>query len=845
MRLKLLKKNLNLCFWLALVMAIIIPNTESLYAQNNEPDYKSLFTDAEYYFLFYDFKEALPLYLKALDKMPNNANLYYRIGLCYLNTPGLKHKAIPFLEMSSEKINPSYQEGSYKEEGAPKNALFFLGEANRIQGNLDEAIAVYTKFKENISPKEYFDLDYVTQQIEACKRAKSMLKEKISVNEEAFPILHGESYLLPPAISFDGKTMVFTQQEKFYDAIYISEKKKTGEWDTPINITLDLAIEGDVYSTAINHDGTTIFLFKNDRGTGNLYTSEKKNGKWEKAQKMGKQINTRSWETFASISPDGKTLFFSSNRKGGKGGLDIYYSELKPDGSWGSAINIGESINTPFNEEAPYMTPDGKTLFFISQGHNSIGGYDIFYSEKVDENQWSSPTNMGYPINTTDDEMAFFPLSKTEALVSHVEKNKPNVRQIKKISISTAPEIIEILLTGNITLDDNSEISADYIGIEITNSKTKENIANLKAKEQTGKFSIKLPVGEYLLTATANEYTTKQLSVVIPESFSQPEYPVNINLIPKEVTSGEYHSISSILFDFNEFELKQEVLFELEKLYAILLEHPSIHIEVCGHTDSKGSAKHNRELSLKRANAVIDYIVAKGIDSTRFIARGASAFENIAANFKPDGSDNPEGRCLNRRASIKIIKSDKSISITSEITVPDHLKPHKQLYTILLTPINTNVASIWLGNIKNYSKLDPKKITGHKNQWAYTVGTYEHKSHALKLLNYAIDTGFPRATIIGINDLSKLIARTIEDYALPVIGNFTIQIMPPQDAKISPSAFKGLEVNKTKRKNGYHYTFGKFEDKTIALEELEKIKTLGFKDAFIVKTANRGEEEAE
>ncbi|MDD2277672.1 MAG: OmpA family protein [Bacteroidales bacterium] len=835
MKLKSLKKGLTLCFWLTFVLTMVAPNTNSLYAQNTEPDYKTLFTDAEYYFLFNDFQEALPLYLKALDKMPSNANLYYRIGRCYLNIPGLKHKSISFLEMASKHINPLYQEGSYKEAGAPQNVLFYLAEANRIQGNLDEAIAIYTKFKEGISPKEYFDIDYVTQQIEACKRAKIIMKEKLRVNEEKITLFDSESYLLTPAISANGEKMVFTQQEKFYDAIYISEKDKAGKWGDPINITLDLAIEGSVYSTSINFDGTKIFLFKNDGGTGNIYTSEKKNGKWEKAVKMGKPINSRSWETFASISPDGKTLFFSTNRKGGKGGLDIYYSNLKTDGNWGNAINIGESINTPFNEESPYLTSDGKTLFFISQGHNSIGGYDIFYSEKVGEDQWSAPTNMGYPINTPDDEMTFFPLSKTDALVSQVTKNNPNVRQIKKLSISTEPEIVDVLLAGKVTLDDNSEISTDYIGIEITNSKTNKSIAQLKAEEQTGNFSIKLPTGTYILTATAKDYTAKQLSVVIPETFSQPEYPISINLIPNEVTSGEYHSISSILFDFNKYELKREALFELEKLYAILLEHPSVKIEVCGHTDSKGAAAYNFDLSLKRANAVINYIVAKGINSSRFVARGAGAFENVAANYKSDGSDNPEGRCLNRRASVMVIKSDKSITISSEITVPDQLKPREQLYTILLAPINSRVEKKSLNNIKDYSKLEPKKIAGHNNQQANTIGIYEHKSHALELLNFAIDNGFPKSTIIGVNDLSMLIGATLDEYSLPIAGNLTIQIMPAKNEKVSLSTFKGLEVNEVKMKDGYIYTFGRFNNKTDALEELERVKTLGFRDALIVK----------
>ena len=836
MRLKPPKELRRICLWFAFALTLFISTGSLLTAQNTEPDFKTLFTDAEYYFLFNDFQEALPLYLKALDKAPTNANIYYRIGRCYLNIPGLKHKAIPFLEMASAHINPNYQEGSYREEGAPQNVLFYLGEAYRIQGNLDEAITVYKKFKEGISPREYIDLEYVTQQIEACRRAKKMKDKKLTVTEEVVPLLDNETYILTPAVSANGKYMVFTVQEKFYDAIYISKKDSTGQWGTPQNITLDLAVEGNVYSTSINNDGTKIFLFKNDRGTGNLYYAEKVNDKWGKTQKMGKPINTRNWETFASVSPDGKTLFFSSNRKGGEGGLDIYYCNQNADGSWGAAINIGESINTPYNEEAPYLTPDGKTLFFISQGHNSIGGYDIFYSERVDNGQWSAPTNIGYPINTTDDDMTYFPLSKTEAFVSKVEKDKPNVRRVKKISISTTPKIVEVLLAGTVSLEDNSGITPNYIEIEITDSSQKK-IAQLYAEEGSGKFTVKVPTGgTYEITATGNDYTTKSVSAVIPNTYSQPAYPIYISLTPKEVTTGEYYSISSILFDFNKHTLKREALFELEKLYDILVENPSINIEVCGHADIKGSAAYNFKLSLKRANAVISYLTNKGIDSSRFTARGAGAIENIAANFNPDGSDNPEGRSLNRRASVKAIKSDKSITISSDVAVPDHLKPRKQLYTILLAPINSTVETKLLDNIKEYSGIDTKRLAGNNNQWAHTIGAYEHKSHALELLNYAIDNGFPKSTILGLTDLGKLIARPIDEYKYPTNGSrYTIQISPIKQSKSSLSDFKGLEVKEVKTNNGYSYLYGMFTDKNAALEELERLKNLGFTDASVTK----------
>lgn len=822
------------CFLFCFAIVFTIGSAQ---AQNDE-DYRITFTDAEYYFLFNDFQEALPLYQKALQLKPNNANLHYRIGRCYLNIPGIKHKSIDHFEEAIKSINPSYQEGSYKEEGAPVNSYFYLGEAYRVAERFVEAIETYKVFREMLDPRDIYSFDYVDQQIAACERASEMKKHPLNITLVPINLFDTNKYTHCPSVSYNGKFLLFTVEEKFYDAVFISEMQEDGVWGTPQNITLDLGVEGEIYTTSINYDGTELYLYRNDRGVGNIYTSKKVDGKWQKIVKLGRKISSRYWETCATISPDGETLFFSSSRSGGAGGLDLYYSKRDALGEWSNPVNLGETINTPYNEENPKLSKDGKTLYFTSQGHNSMGGYDIYYTQLIGENEWSSPTNIGYPINTTDDDLSYFPIELDKALISLVEKGNPNSRSIFEVTINPSPKLSEIKIVGTVSLSNNYEVQDNQINISLVDSENKNLIFKTSPKGGTGKYSINVKPGSYRLITEAEGYTTSTLPVAISENYSNPEYPVNITLIPEKVTSGEYLVIKSILFDFDKSILSREAQVELEKVFNIMQKNPSVSIEVTGHTDNIGNAKYNQKLSLNRAESAINYLVEKGIDKERLTARGASDFENIASNFKEDGSDNPEGRSLNRRASIKVLKGDLKITMASEVDIPEHLKAREQQYTILLAPINTQVNKNALSKLNEKIEDQGERIEGKKNQFAYKVGSYAHKSLAIELLNFTIDNGFPNATIIGEDDLYTQIGKPLEVFVSQPKEEdniYTIQILATKDQVKDLSFFKGIEVNEVKGDDGiYRYIYGRFYGKSSALKELELVKAKGFNESFVM-----------
>lgn len=800
-------------------------------------DYRTTFSDAEYYFLFQDHREALPLYLKLYDGNQTNANLQYRIGICYFNIAGLKHQAIPYLEAASKNINPSYQEGSYREQGAPTNAIFYLGEAYRVNGMLDEAIKAYNTFRSQLDTKDVYNLDYVNQQIRACELAKIMMSSPRKVRVEKLNLLDNNKYLYNPVVSYDGNSMIFTVQEKFYDAIYWI-KREGDSWGAPINITLDLGIEGEVYTTSLNKDGSELFLYKNDKGVGNIYSAKLNGGKWQKAQKLGKNINTRYWETHACISADGQSLFFASSRKGGIGGLDIYESKLMSNGDWGPAINLGPTINTPHNEESPFISSDGKRLYFSSQGHNSMGGYDIFYSQAAGESLWSSPINMGFPINTPDDELYYFPVDDKVGVMAFIEKGNPNTRTINFISTIADDEVVEILIVGDMVLADNCEIQGDRFAVKLFDANTNNLIGEAKPEDVTGKFRLTAKPGNYKISIEGQGYTHAFSSVIIPNDFGQQEFPLAMKLVPEKVTSGELLIIRSILFDFDNSELNREAIFEVEKVFNILQKYPKLTIEVAGHTDSKGSAAYNQKLSLRRAQSVVNYLIEKGIEKDRLVTRAASVFENVASNYNPDGTDNPEGRSLNRRACVSVIGSDQIVKIEEDVSIPEHLKPREQNYTILLAPANTLADQKAIKDLKVKSKLESQKLTGANKQFAHIVGSFSHKSQAIELLNYCIDNGFPKATIIGEDDLNKnlSIPQVVASKAQQDDARiYTLQLYANPDPVDDYSMFKGVAVKEVKGKDGmFRYIYGEFKGKNSALQELEKIKSLGFTDAFVM-----------
>jgi tetratricopeptide (TPR) repeat protein len=368
------------------------------------------FLEAEYFMVNEDYPDALNYYLQLHDKMPDNFNVAYRIGVCYLNIPGKKNLSVSFLEEASKNMSAKHKEGSVNQIAAPYDALFELGRAYRINFMFDKAKEAFLKYSATLLPDDRENLDFIKHEIEVCDNAKKIIANPVEFTEENMgELFNDEKSNYNPVISADGKSFAFMVTLKFYNAVMFT-RLVNGKWEGPVIITPELQVDGDIFISCLSGDGKQLFLSKDDNFNSDIFVSSFTGNQWSKVVKLNKNINTKYWESHGFISEDGNQLVFASDRPGGFGGLDLYISK-KVNGDWGPAVNMGPEINTQFNEDRPFLVNNSKTLFFSSQGHENIGGYDIFRSDLQNNSLWSNPANLGYPINTPDDNTFFMPVS--------------------------------------------------------------------------------------------------------------------------------------------------------------------------------------------------------------------------------------------------------------------------------------------------------------------------------------------------------------------------------------------------------------------------------------------------
>ena len=384
--------------------------TMSLYGQDIK-NLQNKFLEAEYFFMSEAYPDALPFYLELYEQMPDNAFLAYRIGACLLNTPGKKNLSISYLEDAIKDMSAQIKEGTINQKSAPYDALFDLGKAYRINYMFDKAKDCYRKYFETLLPDDKENIEFIQNELKVCDDAREIISKPIQFKEENAGLLfNSKESDFNPVISSDGKSFAWMVSMKFYDAIMFT-RMANGKWAPPVNITPELQSDGDFYISCLSSDGRLLFLSRDDNYNSDIYFSEFNGTSWSKCVKLNKNINTRYWESHGFISEDGDQLVFASDRPGGFGGLDLYISH-KTGGTWGSPVNLGPEINTPLNEDRPFLINQSKTLFFSSQGHHNAGGYDIFRSDLQSNSLWSKPVNIGYPLNNTDDNFFFMPTDK-------------------------------------------------------------------------------------------------------------------------------------------------------------------------------------------------------------------------------------------------------------------------------------------------------------------------------------------------------------------------------------------------------------------------------------------------
>ncbi|MCD4696766.1 MAG: hypothetical protein K8S16_11055, partial [Bacteroidales bacterium] len=365
-----------------------------------------------------------------------------------------------------------------------------------VTNQIDKAIATFNSFFEGMDQKKYNPV-IVKNQIEACYNAIKLMEVPLylkSVNQGE--IINERFSEVNPVVSADETTLVYTREAQLQDMILFS-KRIDGEW-TPGIVIMDQLLVDEGYSTSLSGDGNELFLYKNDQYVGNIYSSRYVDGRWMPAEKLNENINTKYWESHASISSDGQKLFFTSNRPDGYGGLDIYMSNRDSLNSWGPAVNLGPNINTPFNEETPFLDKTNKVLYFSSRGHFNMGGHDIFYSTLLDNGEWSAPVNMGYPVNSTDDDTFFSPVGEGYiAYVSRFDHDGYGKQDIHRIEIFSDDHPRKFFVRGMVKLRDLLEQFSDSVKISALKRENLDTLLIVYSDPATGEYEFEMPHGKF------------------------------------------------------------------------------------------------------------------------------------------------------------------------------------------------------------------------------------------------------------------------------------------------------------------------------------------------------------
>ncbi len=625
------------------------------------------------------YKQAIPFYITANQFNPNNALLNFRLGKCYLYS-NFKLKAIPHLEKAlflNPKVDPQIH--------------FLLGKAYHLNMKWDKAIDEFKTFKKTISENDSIKyMDEIKKHIAECLVGKEQVQNPnrvVSGNiENVGPQINSQYNEYKPVISADESVMMFTacrpnttggqiatDINDYYEDIYISTKKD-GKWTATENLGAPVNTVNHDANSGLSADGQKLLIYVGFNN-GDLYESQLNGISWSIPVKMNKNINTMYHESSASYSPDGKSVYFVSDKPGGLGSGDIYISTKDAKGEWGVAVNMGSVINTPYGEESVFIHPDGKTLYFSSQGHGTMGGYDIFKST-YEKNKWTTPQNIGYPINTTGDDVFFvvsasglhgyysstgyyggndifmvtivpqekqMTLNTEDNLLANLDAPVKETVIAQKIVIKESQlTILKGVVTDNIT---GKPVEAT---IEIIDNEKNIVVATFKSNSATGKYLVSLPAGKnYGFSVNKQGYLFHSENIDIPANAAFKEVTKDITFKPMEV--GNKVVLNNIFFNYNESSIREQSRGEIERLALMMFKNPAVKIEISGHSDSKGTDDYNQKLSEARAKSVVDYLIMLDVEPERLTFKGYGKNRPVASN------DTDEGRALNRRTEVEII----------------------------------------------------------------------------------------------------------------------------------------------------------------------------------------------
>ena len=491
--------------------------------------------DADEHFKNQNYVMALPMYKELVRREPDDVQYNYRLAFCYMHTTIDKIAGIPFLEKAVK--NPK----------CPPDSWYWLGKAYHLANKFPEAIAAYTKYKE-LMVKNKVEADIADHCIEQCGNAQELMKHPMKVTfTNAGPEVNSEFPDYYPWVTSDEQTLFYTSRRKGghtmqveADGYYSSDcfvcTVLDGKWDKAKNLGNFVNTNLDEQIVGINPDGSELVVYIDHIDqVEDLYSTHKKNGNYTKLEKLSDNVNNaKEFSGSIFITEEGPMLYFVREDKNSVGGTDIYTSKLLPTGQWGLPVNMGSKINTKYKEDFPWLAADGKTLYFSSEGHSSMGGFDLFKCiwDEIDK-EWSAPMNLGYPLNTSDDERQISILPDNRAgYVSALRPGGFGDLDIYRVKFEENDQHFS-LYRGKVLRSDSASIKDLDVNIQALNKKTGDDITFVPNKT-TGRYVMALLPGTYKITISANGYTDITENVVVFEfGVAKPETIKNYVLIKK------------------------------------------------------------------------------------------------------------------------------------------------------------------------------------------------------------------------------------------------------------------------------------------------------------------------
>ena len=622
------------------------------------------------------------LFKETIDEEPDYVDAYYALGKIYLRKSFFNLSSVKRNFKKVEELCPTYDPEIYYYLGdiylGEADGYYNKGDFKHAEKKYDSAYFYFKEFiKDPDKIKSEAKYNHADSVVKYTKTLKDITSKPVPFNpvfvkgistslDEYLPVITPDNNMAFFVRKFKAplsKSSLFKTEDKYMEKFMFSIRDAKGDFDIGKEMEHPFNTTDNQGAATITIDNKTLYfvvcewLKDNSYFNCDICMSEFINERWSDIKNLGLKVNgNKTWETQPSISNDGKTLYFISDRNGGYGGYDMYKTTKDAKGEWGLAENMGPYINTSGNEKSPFIHTDDQTLYFSSTGLPGLGGYDIFMSKRGSDNKFGLPRNLGYPINTQSDDVGFF--VSTDGHYGYFASNKykgPGGWDIYYFDLypEARPDSV-LFVKGNVKEELKNETNEEsdnapiFAKVELKNIKTNQ-VKEIPVDSITGKYVIATAFkNDYMLTVKSDSFA--YISKYISKKDTNFQKVAQVDFEIKSIEVGESYQLNDILFAFGNYDLEEDSKRTIDGFIDFLNDHPTMKVSINGHTDNVSGADFNQTLSENRAKSVYDYMIEKGVDALRLTYKGFGITKPVATN------ETEEGRTKNRRTEFVIIE---------------------------------------------------------------------------------------------------------------------------------------------------------------------------------------------